>query len=217
MEEIYRWLKIQLQKLDVKIHYNTEVDEALIERIDPDVLVFATGSKPLAPHIPGMENSKITVTTVADAMAHTEKIGDNVLVYDNIGNWQGGGVADYCQRLGVRVTVVCSSANIGVDIENGQAYLLIKRLYENGAKVIPSHSLARIEDEKVIVENVYNHSPMEIEGIDTILIADQSRSENALYKKFKEKREQVYSCGDCVAPRGVEQAIFEAELLARDI
>ena len=57
----------------------------------------------------------------------------------------------------------------------------------------------------------------ELEGFDTVIIAGQSRSENQLYKRFRGLRPHVYSVGDCVAPRGVEQAIFEAEVLARKI
>lgn len=217
IEEVYRYLRIQLQKKGVPIHFNSEVTEELVEKLNPEVLIVATGSKPLEPAIKGMETAKMKVITVADAMANTEKIGENVMVFDDIGNWQGGGVADYCQALGAKVTVACSSANIGVDIESGQAYLLTKRLHKNGATVITNHTVAAIQDDTIILENIYNHAPMEIKGIDTLLIAGQSRSVNELYKKFKGKRDNVYSCGDCVAPRGIEQAIFEAELLSRSI
>ncbi len=217
MEEIYRWLKLENLRLGVTIHYNVLVDEKMIEDMDPEVLVVATGSYAPQPVIPGMEDSTICILTVIDALKHNEKIGNRVLVYDNIGNWQGGGVADYCQRLGAEVTVVCSAANIGVDIESGQSYLLTKRIHENGGIVITNHTLSAVYENTVIVENIYNHKETTIEKIDTLIIADQSKSKNELYKAFKGKRDQVYFCGDAVAPRGVEQIIFEAELLARDI
>lgn len=217
LEEVYRYLKIQLGELRVEIRCNTEVDEAMIEAANPDVLVIATGSSPLPPKLEGMETTPVRVMTVTEAMRHGELIGDNVLVYDDIGNWQGGGVADYCRALGAKVTVVTPSASVGVDIESGQSYLLNKRLYEGGVDVISVHALKGFQGDQVVIENTYSKARTLLEGIDTVLIAGQSSSDNRLYKRFKGKRPHVYSVGDCVAPRGVEQAIMEAEILARKI
>ena len=217
MEEIYRYLRIQLQQLGVPVHCNVEVDEEMIGKLDPQVLVIATGSVPLAPEYEGLQESSLTVMTAKEAMENVNRIGNRVLLFDDIGSWQGGGVADYCMALGARVTVLCSAASVGVDIESGQAYLLTKRLYENGADIIANHTIRKFDGDKVVIENTYNHACKELEGFDTVIIAGQSRSENQLYKRFRGLRPHVYSVGDCVAPRGVEQAIFEAEVLARKI
>ena len=217
MEEIYRYLKLQLKQLGVEIHYQTEVDEALVSKVNPQVVVVATGSSPLPAEYEGMDESGITVMTVREAMENVERIGNKVILFDDIGSWQGGGVADYCTALGAEVTIVCSGASVGSDIESGQAYLLTKRLYENGAEIIANHVIHSLEGNDVVIENTYNHKLQKLHGFDTLLVAGQSRSENTLYKQLKEKRKEVYFAGDCVAPRGVEQAIFEAEILAREI
>lgn len=217
MEEVYRYLKLQLQQMGVEIHYHTEVDRKLVEEKDPQVLIVATGSHPLKPEYTGMDTSAITVMTARDAMEHVDKIGNKVLLFDDIGSWQGGGVADYCTALGAEVTVVCSGASVGSDIESGQAYLLIKRLYENGVDMISNHTIHSFSEDKVIIENTYNHKLQELDGFDTAIIAGQSGSDNQLYKEMKELRSGVYAVGDCVAPRGVEQAFFEAEELVRRI
>jgi 2,4-dienoyl-CoA reductase-like NADH-dependent reductase (Old Yellow Enzyme family) len=216
-EEVYRYLKIQLQELGVPLHMNTEVDEALIEKKDPEVLVIATGSSPLPPAFDGVETATLRVTDVRDAMTHPELIGEKVLVYDDIGFWQGGGCADFCRTLGAAVTVVTPGAAVASDIEAGQQYLLLKRMSEAGVELICNRSIARIEGGTVWIENVYNHERRPLEGFDTLLVAGQSVSENRLYKFFKGRRGGVYSVGDCVAPRAIEQAIFEAECLAREI
>ena len=217
MEEIYRYLKIQLGEMGAPIHFNAEIDAQRIESIDPEVLVIATGSTPLKPDFPGLDTASMLVTDVADAMRNTAKIGDSVLVYDDIGSWQGGGVADYCQTLGAKLTVVCSSPSIGVDIEGGQAYLLRKRICEGGADVFTDHVIDSFDGDKVIIRHTYSGRKTVLSGLDTVLVAGQSRSENALYKHFKGRRPHVYSVGDCVAPRGVEQAILEAEVMARQL
>lgn len=215
--EVYRYLKIQLQQLGVPIHLGVTVDEKIIDDVNPDVLVFATGSKPVLPKIKGMNQSQMTILDVRKALQNLELIGHKVLVVDNIGYWHGAGMADYVKALGAEVTIVTPNVCTGEDIENVNLYLLTKRLYENGVEIIPCHAVKEFTKDTAIIENTYNHKTMELAGFDTVIIADKSSSDNDLYKKYKAKRSEVYAVGDCVAPRAIEQVIFDSEKLARQI
>ena len=215
--EVYRYLKIQLQEAGVPIHYNYAVDVATVERINPDVVVVATGSTPIIPDYEGLKTTKIAVLDVREAMRDICKIGSHVLVYDDIGFWQGAGVADYCTAVGVKVTIATPGADVAGDIESGQAYLLRKRLHKYGVQFLCNHTLTGFGEDSVVFENAYNHKRKILKGIDTVLIAGQCKSDNEIYKALKGKRPHVYAVGDCVAPRAIEQAIFEAENLARTI
>lgn len=215
--EVYRYLKIQLQEHGVPLHLNTNVDESLIDGINPDILVFATGSVPTLPDIPGLGETTLTVLDPRDAMTNVDKIGNNVLIVDNIGYWQGGGVADYVQTLGAKVTVVTPNTCVGVDIVDSMSFLLTKRLFQAGCEIIVNHSLKEFRGDAVVIENHYNHTTQTLAGLDTVIIADHSRSDNTLYKKYKARRPKVYCVGDCVAPRAIEQAIFDSEIVARKL
>ena len=217
IEEVYRYLRLQLQEMGVPIHLGVEVDEKMIADKNPEVLVIATGSKPLMPDFDGLETATMQVMDVREALKDVEKIGNHVIVYDDIGYWQGGGTADFCLSLGADVTMVTPSPTIGEDIEGGQRHMLMKRMYDAGIKIIENTTIGSFDGDKVILENVFNHEKTVMEGIDTVLVAWQSSSINGLYKKFKGQRPDVYSVGDCVAPRQVEQCIFEAELLGRSL
>lgn len=50
-------LRAELEALGVPVHLDSEVDEAAIEAFAPDAVVIATGAKPLALPIPGLENA----------------------------------------------------------------------------------------------------------------------------------------------------------------
>ncbi len=217
MGEVYRYMKIQLQELGVPIHYNCEADAKTVEDFNPDVLVVATGSTPLMPEFAGLDETGISVMDIREAMRNPAALGGHVMVYDDIGFWQGAGVADYCTALGVKVTVVTPSSDVAGDIESGQAYLLRKRLHKYGAKFLYNHAITAFTGDGVVLENVYSHRKKTLRGVDTVLIAGQCKSDNELYKAFKGKRPHVYAVGDCAAPRAVEQAIFEAENMARMI
>ena len=53
------WQKNELKKNNVNIHMKTTVDETLIEAEAPDVIVLATGGKPIIPAIKGVDGSNV--------------------------------------------------------------------------------------------------------------------------------------------------------------
>lgn len=217
MGEVYRYMKIQLQEMGVPIYYGCEVDVNKVDSVNPDVVVVATGSTPVIPRYEGLETTKLAVMDIREAMKDTSKVGCNVLLYDDIGFWQGAGVADYCTALGAKMTIVTPGSDIATDIESGQAYLLKKRLHKYGVKFVYNHAILAFGEDSVIFENTYNHKKKVINGIDTVLIAGQCKSDNEIFRALKGRRSHVYAVGDCVAPRAIEQAIFEAEIMARTI
>ncbi|HMX34629.1 MAG TPA: FAD-dependent oxidoreductase [Leptospiraceae bacterium] len=55
-KETIRYFKNELPALGVEIRYNTNADLKLIEEINPDAIIFATGVKPREVEIKGLEN-----------------------------------------------------------------------------------------------------------------------------------------------------------------
>jgi hypothetical protein len=64
---------------------------------------------------------------------------------------------------------------------------------------------------------VYTHTERRIEGVDTLVLSMGSRSTDALYRALKGKVSTLHAIGDCVAPRGVHQAILEGTRVARAV
>src|SRR3989475_27223 len=65
--------------------------------------------------------------------------------------------------------------------------------------------------------NVYSGAERRIEAVDTVVMAAGSRSTDSLYRALKGRVSELYAVGDCVAPRGVHQAILDATRVARAI
>jgi thioredoxin reductase len=217
ISEVYRYLKLQLQRLGVPIYYNCEVDTALVESENPDCVVAATGSRAALPDYKGAAESSVHVIDCRSALTEIEKIGQNVLVVDDTGYWQALGVADYIASIGSKVTVLTSRLYAGVDLEETCREILMKRLYRADTVFINSHVLKEIRHTAVVLENKFNHAEKTVEGIDTIVVAQASYSDDGLYKTLKKANRDVFSVGDCVAPRTILQIIFEAEELGRKI
>ena len=66
-----------------------------------------------------------------------------------------------------------------------------------------------------MVRQCYSGKTETIKDVDTLIYAQYSRSDSALYKELKKTRKNVFSIGDCSAPRLIEQVIYESEMLAR--
>ena len=69
----------------------------------------------------------------------------------------------------------------------------------------------------MVVSNPLTRAQRRIEGVDTVVLAMGSRSTDLLYRALKGKVPALHAIGDCVAPRGVHQAILEATRVARAI
>ena len=217
MSEVYRYLRVRLQHLGVPVYLNTEVDETLVERENPEVVIAATGSHPLIPeYIP--EGQGMTVLDPRSVMMHPERVGRKVVLLDDIGYWQGLGTADYISALGAQVEIVTKEFYAGIDIEETCRENLYMRLGKKEAVFHASSVIAGIRENTVILRNVFSKQEELITGVDTFVAASESRSDNRLYKKLKQKGgREIYCIGDAAAPGTVLRIIFDAEELGRSI
>jgi 2,4-dienoyl-CoA reductase-like NADH-dependent reductase (Old Yellow Enzyme family)/thioredoxin reductase len=216
--EVYRYLKMQLQQLNVPIIYNTEADMAKIHEIDPDVVVVATGSHPTLPEI-DMSQTNITMLDPREAMQSIDKIGNKVVLVDKIGYWQAMGVADYISMLDAQVNIVTDRLYAGVDIEETCRENLNRRLTRKGAETYTSCRLKELRGKDVVLQSIFDpEKEIVINDVDTLVIAQESRSDNELYKELKkEGKYRAYVVGDAAAPGTVLRIIFDAEELGRRI
>ena len=218
ISEVYRYLRYELQKIGVPVITGQEVDVAFVKEKKPDIVVVATGSSALIPSFGGEEEFAGKIISPREALSNFELIGENVLVYDDIGYWQSAGVADYALALGSKVMIVTKDAHVGSEIEGTNLALLMRRLYEGGAEILADHHLKQFTKDGVVVANNYSLSERTLGPFDTAIVASRSVSNNQLYYELKKEMPGcVRFVGDAVAPRRVHQIILEAEELARSL
>ena len=152
-------------------------------------------------------------------MQHPEKVGNNVVVIDKIGYWQAMGVADYIATLGSKISIVTDRLYVGVDIEETCRENLNRRLARKNVDSYTSFRLAEVNDKQVVLENIFDKERrITLNDVDTLVVAQDSRSDNELYKQLKNEGEyETYVLGDAAAPGTVLRIIFDAEELGRRI
>ena len=83
--------------------------------------------------------------------------------------------------------------------------------------MLPNTMVKEVKGETVICADVYSGREKTIEGIDTIVAAAGGKANDQLFKSLKGLFREVYAVGSCVAPRRIEMAIYEGEMVGRKI
>ena len=212
---IVRFLVAQVEKLAVDVRLAVEATAASVLAEHPDTVVVATGSHPFVPPVPGGDGKH--VVTDRDVLSGDATVGANVVVVDDVHTQQALSTAELLVEQGKRVEVLSPLFYVGQDIGVTSIAPLYKRLFTAGVILTPGTELRAVEGSAVIVANVYSGGERRIEGVDTVVLSAGSRSTDSLYRALKGRVAELYAVGDCVAPRGVHQAILDATRVARAI
>ena len=143
--------------------------------------------------------------------------GTSVVVVDDVHTQQGLSTAEHLLDQGRKVEVIARTFYAGQDVGVTSIAPLYARLFTKGATFTPHSELVAVEGSAVVVSNPLTRAQRRIEGVDTVVLAMGSRSTDLLYRALKGKVPALHAIGDCVAPRGVHQAILEATRVARAI
>lgn len=208
-----RYYTYQMKLLDVDVHLNTEVTSQMVLDQSPDVLIIATGSMPLTPHIPGVDQDN--VLNVWQVLNEEVEAGDNVLVIADDDHIQGLSVADYLAERQKTVEVVCWGHYAGPKIEQATRQALYQRLLRNNVTLTPNTIVRRISDQTVELVNHLSGNEISREGIDTVVVACGSKEENSLYYELKDRVPAIHIIGDANGVRKVHNATMDAATIAR--
>jgi 2,4-dienoyl-CoA reductase-like NADH-dependent reductase (Old Yellow Enzyme family)/thioredoxin reductase len=199
-----------ITELGVEIHPGEELTPEIVKQIAPDVLIIATGSKPLVPNISGIGQKN--VITAAEALRGTN-VGDRVVVVG--GGLVGCETADYLAEQGKEVTVVEMLRHTARDIGPAARYFLRRRLAEKGIKILTSTTVEEIVEGGVKVNS--GEGSRFIGPTDTVVIATGAESVNELGPAVTGIVPEVYVIGDAARPGKIMAAVEQAAELARKL
>ena len=210
---ILRFLARQVDKLGVDCRLRVEASANTVLAESPDVVIIATGSSPHVPDLRGLDGKH--VVTDRDVLLDRAEVGERVVVVDDVHTQQGLSTAEHLLDRGRRVEVISRLFYAGQDVGVTSIAPLYSRLFAKGVTLTPHTDLVAVEGSAVVVANVYTRAERRIEGVDTVVLSMGSRSIDALYRALKGQVAALHAIGDCVAPRGIHQAILEGTRVAR--
>ncbi|MBI5967537.1 MAG: FAD-dependent oxidoreductase [Deltaproteobacteria bacterium] len=189
----------QLEKKKVKVKLRERATREVVESLNPDVVVVATGALPLILPISGADSDKVVSSW--GALVNPDKLGNEVVVIG--GGLVGCDVACFIADQGKRVTIVEQLDNVGLDTGSSSRKLLFQKLKEKNITVILRAVAKEISKDGVaFVENGQSR----VFTADTVVLAVGARSNRELMDALGNAKVEVYAIGDCVAPRRIVQA-----------
>ena len=233
------WLIAQLRDTDVEIYRESEATVELLTEAGYDAVIVATGAtqlkhgwSPLQPARwdgPEMAGAGQTwVYSCGEVLGLTQPLRDGkatgkagrAVVVDTLGARQGVLTAEYLASAGWQVQFVTqlgqAAPNLAASRDWGKAYGSLRRL---GVVFTTDHDLTSIGEHSVSFLDVFTKEPKTIAEVDALVLVNGAAAQNRLFHELRSARKdlEVHLIGDALAPRRINDAIFEAELVARKI
>ena len=193
MKQYLSWLIRSAETCGAELRLNTEVTLDLVEQLQPDAVIVATGSEYLRPGIPGIDLENVLM--LHDAEQDRQRLGKTVLVC-------GGGSAGLECALGLAReghSVTVADLLPEEQFASGMPYFprldLMQSLKEAGVTLLPERRILRFTETGAVLET---EGGEETVRADSCVIALGVRPRTALLEQLQDKYAQgVVPVGDC--------------------
>lgn len=209
--DLVTWYEHQLKLLNVDVQLNKELSVEQIRNSDNDVIITATGSKPIV-----LRQEKLKKAVVADdVLMGRVHVGDQVVII-------GGGLVGcetglWLAQKGKQVTIIEMQKEIlggphGMPFMN---YSMLTDLMKyHHMQVLTNTMVEEVKDDSVTV--VQNGIASTLSA-DTVISAVGYKSENTLYEAIRDLNKPVYNIGDSNQVHNIMYAIWNAYEIVRNI
>lgn len=216
--DLVRNLERECVRRGVRILTGVEVTVESLSVESPDVVVVATGARPVLPWWAGECSHVVHARAVLDGVA--VPVG-RVLVVDELGFQQGPSVAETLAGRGCSVTICTPAMIVGqdlgitLDMEGWQ-----QRAHQAGIVQWTDLSVSTVaEDRDGVHVTLANHltGGEQVETVDWVVCATHQEPDDALWKALSDNVSapfEVYRVGDAVTPRRSHAAVLEGHRVA---
>jgi 2,4-dienoyl-CoA reductase-like NADH-dependent reductase (Old Yellow Enzyme family) len=200
-------LKREMELAGVSVKTNAKVDRDLIDRIDPAVVILATGAVPIP-----AANESVDEAHVVDAwqvLQGKTNVGANIVIADWRCDWIGLGLAEKLARDGCHVRLAVNGTTAGQMIPQYVRDKWLGDIHRLGVEVIPYVRLYGADSDTVYLQHTTSGEPILCEGVDTLVTALGHQANIDLANDLSDWQGELHLIGDCLAPRTVEEAVLE--------
>jgi len=214
-EDAVNYLVRQIDKLGIDVHLGTKVTADTLCGLDADVVVLATGALDRLPYVNAEDD--MMLTTGWKALSGVAKLGKRVLIVD--GDWRQHAlsIGEHLVEHGKDVEIVTSALFVGKGLDMTNIASFASRLLDLGARLTPMLEVDRVLRNRVVLRHVLTGKIMVRDGIDNVVFVVGPVPNRKLHDQVKERLSNVITVGDCNYPRGLDNATYEAHVMARTI
>lgn len=207
------YLITQINKQGVKAKLRTEVTAELIDRVKPDAVIIATGSVPIIPDIPGIQDEK-TVTAV-DVLSGKVSITNQKVVIAG-GGMVGCETGEFLAERNNNVTIIEMLPSMAIDMELLHKKVLMDSLKDRGVTMLTERRLVEVRDKGIVIQDCKS-GKTETLKTDWLILALGMKPLTTLADALEDKISELHVIGDCVEPRKFMEAVYEGSLAGRQL
>jgi len=212
LNDILAFFEQELETHQVQIKLNTELTKGLLDEIDPDIVVLATGSMPKMPVIKGLFTTKMNLVTNVDVISGQSKeaLGEKLIVLG--GGMTGLITADFLADQGKKVVVLNRQKSFATEMSSNDRYYLRESLKKNDVTLYKNVSIKQFSNDGVTCKA--DNEEVVLAGFDTVVISEQHEPIREAKKLERKSRAKFYLIGDAKTPRHLMYCISEAQEIA---
>ncbi len=212
LKDYKNYLIRQVKKKGIHVVLNTTATPEMVED-RYDAVIAAVGAQPVIPPIPGAKGENVTVAT--DAIMHSEKIGQNVVVIG--GGEVGVETGMFLAQQGKNVTVIEMRDQLAADT----TVMHYRSMFTDAWEAIPTfHYVLNATAKEIAADHV---TYTDKDGVDHDLPAEsvilsvgmRSKTDEAL--SFYGTNPGFYMVGDCRKPGTIQTTNRSAYVTASNI
>jgi len=206
-----RYLEGALAASGATIVLGEGLSAAHVEEEKPDVVIVATGSRPLLPPIPGLDGDNVVLA--ADVLTGVVVTGQRVIV---AGAGQVGcETAEFLDKYGKEITLVEMRPEIAPDEFSVPRKWLLRNLEQTRIRTLTATRIVEIREGEVVIEREGERETLT--GIDTVVLARGAQSEDGLARELEKRAPELYVIGDAAQPGSALDAIAAGAEIGRQL
>ncbi|HKZ72992.1 MAG TPA: FAD-dependent oxidoreductase [Steroidobacteraceae bacterium] len=224
--DIADWLEREVYRLGVTIRTGTYVEASDVMREAPDAVIVATGAVPRTdgvlisvPGEPAVGIEQPHVLSSVELLTDPDRnLGSSALVFDDLGQYEAVGVAEYLLERGLAVTFAtrCPSFAPAVDMAV-RAEPALERLHAKGSfELVTRAHLVAVERGHCVIRPIHGRGTRRVPADTVVMVAGKS-SLNELARELAGRVPALSLVGDSLSPRDLQCAIREGHLAGRRI
>ena len=200
MERPLRSLVAAVERSGVDLRFGVEPTLEDIAELDPTKIIVATGSQPIIPAIPGLENP----LTAEEVLTGRREAGPRVLILG--GGLVGIELAEQLAVNGHEIVVVELLEDVARDMEAISRKMTLNRLKELPVVIHTGTRLLSFEDGEALVRSEATGDENSLGSFDSVLVAVGHRTHDLLSTELREAGFAVEVAGDARTPGQVWDA-----------
>ncbi|AWK73576.1 mycofactocin system FadH/OYE family oxidoreductase 2 [Rhodococcus oxybenzonivorans] len=209
-------LEKECRRLGVDLRTGTSATAEAVAGCSPDVVVLATGARPVRPHWAGRSDRIVDVRDVLEGRAGPQ---GTVLVVDDLGFHQGTSVAEFLADGGCEVTICTPGMIVGqdlgitLDLEGWN-----ERAHRKGitqlTEVVPTGSGPGEQSQVAVALLHHPTGRVSRLTVDWVVVSVHQEPDDDLWAPLTTAGFDVHRIGDVLAPRRAHSAVIEGERVA---